>query len=123
MNVECVVFPVSGLDHLNHFSTVDLSQHSVCSQQAMPSMFSSMDSILVIYGCVNQLIKLINSTLIREKLSNPVSILGSAFGTREDRRLTFRGPVNLRHGANKIALLSVAVGLPVSSHPIPELHA
>ncbi|CAN0906522.1 Beta-galactosidase 5 [Linum grandiflorum] len=37
---------------------------------------------------------------------------GSAFGTRENRKLTFTGPVNLRHGTNKIALLSVAVGLP-----------
>ncbi|XP_057427809.1 beta-galactosidase 5-like [Lotus japonicus] len=37
---------------------------------------------------------------------------GSAFGTREDRSFTFNGPVNLRAGTNKIALLSVAVGLP-----------
>ncbi|CAN1314602.1 Beta-galactosidase 5 [Linum perenne] len=37
---------------------------------------------------------------------------GSAFGTRENRKLTFTGPANLRHGTNKIALLSVAVGLP-----------
>ncbi|XVE94635.1 hypothetical protein REPUB_Repub02eG0025900 [Reevesia pubescens] len=37
---------------------------------------------------------------------------GSAFGTREDRRFTFTGPVNLRAGANRIALVSIAVGLP-----------
>ncbi|XP_031269012.1 beta-galactosidase 5 [Pistacia vera] len=37
---------------------------------------------------------------------------GSAFGTRESRKFTFTGPVNLRAGANKIALLSMAVGLP-----------
>ncbi|KAL5126849.1 Beta-galactosidase 5 [Glycine soja] len=37
---------------------------------------------------------------------------GSAFGTSEDRSCTFNGPVNLRAGTNKIALLSVAVGLP-----------
>ncbi|XP_061356322.1 beta-galactosidase 5-like [Gastrolobium bilobum] len=37
---------------------------------------------------------------------------GSAFGTREQRSCTFNGPVNLRAGTNKIALLSVAVGLP-----------
>ncbi|CAL1355764.1 unnamed protein product [Linum trigynum] len=37
---------------------------------------------------------------------------GSAFGTRENRKLTFTGPVNLHHGTNRIALLSVAVGLP-----------
>lgn len=38
--------------------------------------------------------------------------LGSAFGTRENRRFTFSGPANLRAGINKIALLSIAVGLP-----------
>ncbi|XVF73826.1 hypothetical protein PTKIN_Ptkin13bG0012900 [Pterospermum kingtungense] len=37
---------------------------------------------------------------------------GSAFGTRENRRFTFTGPVNLRAGTNRIALVSVAVGLP-----------
>ncbi|PIN15803.1 Beta-galactosidase [Handroanthus impetiginosus] len=37
---------------------------------------------------------------------------GSAFGTREHRRFTFKEKVNLRAGSNKIALLSVAVGLP-----------
>lgn len=39
---------------------------------------------------------------------------GSAYGTRENMKFTFTGPVNLRAGTNKIALLSVAVGLPVS---------
>lgn len=37
---------------------------------------------------------------------------GSAFGSREHRKFTFTGPVNLRAGTNKIALLSLAVGLP-----------
>ena len=37
---------------------------------------------------------------------------GSAFGTREQRSCTYNGPVDLRAGMNKIALLSVAVGLP-----------
>ncbi|XP_052196199.1 beta-galactosidase 3 [Diospyros lotus] len=37
---------------------------------------------------------------------------GSAFGTRENRRFTFTGKVNLQAGRNTIALLSVAVGLP-----------
>ncbi|KAH1252318.1 Beta-galactosidase 5 [Glycine max] len=36
---------------------------------------------------------------------------GSAFGTREQRSCTYNGPVDLRAGANKIALLSVTVGL------------
>ncbi|CAN6539318.1 unnamed protein product [Malus baccata var. baccata] len=37
---------------------------------------------------------------------------GSAFGTREQRQFTFAEPVNLRTGINRIALLSIAVGLP-----------
>ncbi|KAK6938877.1 Beta-galactosidase, beta-sandwich domain, partial [Dillenia turbinata] len=37
---------------------------------------------------------------------------GSAYGTRENRRFTFTGPVKMHAGANKIALLSIAVGLP-----------
>ncbi|KAL5563083.1 hypothetical protein UlMin_032830 [Ulmus minor] len=37
---------------------------------------------------------------------------GSAYGTREKRRFTFTGNVNLHAGINKISLLSVAVGLP-----------
>jgi len=41
-------------------------------------------------------------------------ITGSAFGTRVSRRFTYTGKVNLRAGTNRIALLSVAVGLPVS---------
>lgn len=40
---------------------------------------------------------------------------GSAYGSRENMRFTFTGPVNLNAGTNKIALLSLAVGLPVSS--------
>ncbi|KAM7272445.1 hypothetical protein ACFE04_027108 [Oxalis oulophora] len=36
---------------------------------------------------------------------------GSAYGTRENRGFTFTGPVNLHAGVNKIALLSVAMGL------------
>lgn len=44
--------------------------------------------------------------------------IGSAFGTRENRRLTYKGKVNFHAGKNKIALLSVAVGLPVSSFPL-----
>ncbi|KAI5402916.1 variant 5, Beta-galactosidase 3 [Lathyrus oleraceus] len=40
------------------------------------------------------------------------NFLGSAFGTRKQRSCIFNGPVNLHAGANKIALLSVTVGLP-----------
>lgn len=41
-------------------------------------------------------------------------IPGSAFGTRQNRRFTYKGKINLHSGTNRIALLSVAVGLPVS---------
>ncbi|PSS18059.1 Beta-galactosidase [Actinidia chinensis var. chinensis] len=37
---------------------------------------------------------------------------GTAYGSLEDPRLTFSSDVNLRPGINKIALLSIAVGLP-----------
>ncbi|KAG4952088.1 hypothetical protein JHK85_045955 [Glycine max] len=37
---------------------------------------------------------------------------GSAYGTREYRRFMYTGKVNLRAGINRIALLSVAIGLP-----------
>ncbi|XP_043709682.1 beta-galactosidase 3-like [Telopea speciosissima] len=45
-------------------------------------------------------------------------ISGSAFGSRENRRFTFNGKIsNLRAGTNRIALLSIAVGLPnVGAH-------
>ncbi|XP_073100943.1 beta-galactosidase 5 isoform X3 [Elaeis guineensis] len=39
---------------------------------------------------------------------------GSAYGNRKNRRITYTGNVNLHAGSNRIALLSVAVGLPVS---------
>nr|GMC50374.1 beta-galactosidase 5 [Ipomoea batatas] len=39
---------------------------------------------------------------------------GSAYGSREGMRFTFNGPVELHAGKNEIALLSLAMGLPVS---------
>ncbi|RWW08330.1 hypothetical protein GW17_00028244 [Ensete ventricosum] len=39
---------------------------------------------------------------------------GSAYGSRENKRIKFSGNINLRAGTNRIALLSVAVGLPNS---------
>ncbi|KAJ6799813.1 beta-galactosidase 5-like isoform X1 [Iris pallida] len=42
---------------------------------------------------------------------------GSAYGTRQNRRITYTGNANFRAGSNIIALLSVAVGLPnVGTH-------
>lgn len=52
--------------------------------------------------------------LIIAKKLNIYFITGSAFGTRQNRRFTYAGEVNLHAGTNRIALLSVAVGLPVS---------
>lgn len=49
-------------------------------------------------------------------LSHMIKFTGSAFGTRKDRGFTFMGPVNLHAGTNHIALVSVAVGLPVSCY-------
>ncbi|GAB4847486.1 Beta-galactosidase 3 [Ancistrocladus abbreviatus] len=44
-------------------------------------------------------------------------LIGSAFGTRENRRFTFTEKVKLHTGMNRIALLSIAVGLPnVGAH-------
>ncbi|GAA0142736.1 galactosidase [Lithospermum erythrorhizon] len=37
---------------------------------------------------------------------------GSVFGTRDNRRIRFKGKIKLQAGANRIGLLSVAVGLP-----------
>ncbi|KAK1439178.1 hypothetical protein QVD17_04993 [Tagetes erecta] len=37
---------------------------------------------------------------------------GSSFGTRKHRKVTYKEKINLRSGSNKIALLSVAMGLP-----------
>ncbi|XP_034674934.1 beta-galactosidase 5-like [Vitis riparia] len=37
---------------------------------------------------------------------------GSAYGTRENRKFTYTGAANLHAGTNRIALLSIAVGLP-----------
>ncbi|KAJ7953068.1 Beta-galactosidase [Quillaja saponaria] len=57
-------------------------------------------------------------TLIVQSTGHAVHIFingklsASAFGTRENRRFTFTGKVNFRAGTNRIALLSVAVGLP-----------
>ncbi|KAK4424120.1 Beta-galactosidase 3 [Sesamum alatum] len=41
---------------------------------------------------------------------------GSAFGTQQNRKVTFTRSVNLHAGINSIALLSVAVGLPNDGH-------
>lgn len=50
------------------------------------------------------------------------STTGTVFGGLDNPKLTYNGNVNLRAGINKISLLSVAVGLPVSEiAPSPVL--
>ncbi|RDX76506.1 Beta-galactosidase 3 [Mucuna pruriens] len=57
-------------------------------------------------------------TLILQSTGHAVHVFingqlsGSAYGTRENRRFIYTGTVNLHAGTNRIALLSVAVGLP-----------
>lgn len=68
--------------------------------------------IVVSYTCCNQLFSFNQFQIINRFL---FPFAGSAFGTREQRSCTFDGPIDLRAGTNKIALLSVAVGLPVST--------
>lgn len=43
-------------------------------------------------------------------------LIGSAYGTRTNTRFTFNGAVNLKAGKNSLSLLSIAMGLPVSSN-------
>lgn len=46
-------------------------------------------------------------------------VVGAVYGGLENPKLTYSGNVKLRAGINKISMLSVAVGLPVSSlHPV-----
>lgn len=46
-----------------------------------------------------------------------IFLSGSAYGTRLNTKFEFSGPVNLQAGKNRISLLSIAMGLPVSSTP------
>ncbi|XLU71659.1 hypothetical protein S245_030712, partial [Arachis hypogaea] len=47
------------------------------------------------------------------KIKHGISLkLGSTYGTREYKRITYTSRVNLRARTNRIALLSVAIGLP-----------
>lgn len=98
----------------------------LCSQQAMPSMSSSMDSSQVCHSIScstteseQELIVVFDSGFKFSICldSNLNIITGSAFGTREQTHFTFTGPVNLHAGINRIALLSIAVGLQVSALP------
>lgn len=51
----------------------------------------------------------------RNKKCNMLLNTGSAFGTREYNKFPYTKDIHLHAGVNKISLLSVAVGLPVSS--------
>jgi hypothetical protein len=58
---------------------------------------------------------LYNTTVVETEYNDFTSGVGSASGTREDKRISYKGDVNLRAGTNKVAILSVACGLPVHS--------
>lgn len=45
----------------------------------------------------------------------PYFVSGTAYGTLENPKLTFSQKIKLHAGVNKLALLSIAAGLPVSS--------
>lgn len=49
-------------------------------------------------------------------LSFCIILAGTAYGRLANPKLTFSDKVTLKAGINKISLLSVAVGLPVSLH-------
>lgn len=49
-----------------------------------------------------------------------MSSTGTVYGGLANPKLTFSDKIKLRAGINKLALLSVAVGLPVSSHTLLE---
>lgn len=48
-------------------------------------------------------------------------MVGSSFGTHDNSKFTFTGRINLQAGVNKVSLLSIAGGLPVS-FPAPIYH-
>lgn len=100
---------VSTSVHLNRSFAVENFPLSLFNQQVMQYTSLSMDSFQV------RLHSYAFRTIFFFGNNNCITMVtGSAFGTRENRRFTFTGKVNLRAGTNKIALLSVAVGLPVS---------
>ena len=72
----------------------------------MPCMSLSMGSFLVRLIVLFDFINMLRVDFIAT---------GSAHGTRQNKRFTYSGEVNLRAGSNRIALLSVAMGLPVRS--------
>lgn len=41
-------------------------------------------------------------------------MVGSRYGTHDNSKFTFTGRINLQAGVNKVSLLSMAGGLPVS---------
>lgn len=60
------------------------------------------------------IILIIALSYIRLLNINTDEMTGTVYGSLEKPELTFSGRVNLQAGINKISLLSVAVGLPVS---------
>lgn len=111
----CVFKTVSTLVHLSPFCVVVSSQRLQCNQQATLFLCLSMDIFQVlIWSCKSWRT---HSCLNLLTMKHQFCWTGSASGTRQNRRFIFNGKVNLHAGTNRIALLSVAVGLPVSWIP------
>lgn len=81
-------------DYLWYMTSVDISSSESFLRGGQKPMFSVQSSGHALHVFING------------------QLSGSAFGTRVNRGFTFNGPVNLRAGTNRIALLSIAVGLP-----------
>ncbi|KAF6151527.1 hypothetical protein GIB67_016339 [Kingdonia uniflora] len=77
----------------NHLDRTNSNDHDALSDVAPPEW------ALLLIGCLLGL------------------ATGSTYGTRENMRFAYSGKVNLRSGTNKIALLSIAVGLPILESP------
>ncbi|CAA7404056.1 unnamed protein product [Spirodela intermedia] len=86
-------------DYLWYITSVDISPSESCLRGGKPPVLSVQSAGHALHIFVNG------------RLS------GSAYGTRENKRFMYTGNVDLRAGSNRIALLSVAVGLPnVGAH-------
>ncbi|KAG0456769.1 hypothetical protein HPP92_024557 [Vanilla planifolia] len=86
-------------DYLWYITSVDINSNERFLQDGQ-------SSVLIVQSAGHALHVFVNGQLS-----------GSAYGSRENRRITFNEKINLRAGSNRIALLSVAVGLPnVGTH-------
>lgn len=86
-------------DYLWYMTSVDISQSESFLHGGKPPVLTVQSAGHAIHVFING------------------QLSGSAFGSRENRRFMFTGNVNMHAGINRIALLSIAVGLPnVGTH-------